>query len=402
MPVGRDPTADAGPPYLMEGPEVLLGFVAGSRPVVRGHLGAARPIHPRAALAASLTNLVQNGPCLVSFSGGRDSSAILALAADIARRRGLPLPVPFTLRYPAAPEANESAWQELVVRHLRLDDWEVIDVPPESAELLGRVGTASLAAHGLMWPPAVHLDNTWLSHARGSTVITGDGGDDMFGPRRATPLRSLVHLVHRYPSRLDRSVLRGAVKEALPVRARAQLAYIKMKTATDYPWLRSPFREEGLRLVARWTTSEPFSWPKAIRSHAAQPSLLRGLANRDWLAGHYGVRLAHPFLDPQFVEAWASSGWPLGYAGRTQAMSHLFGDLLPGEVLARSTKAIFNGAFNGWSTRAFAQQWDGAGVDTSMVDIEQLRAAWLAERVPARTNALLQAAWLASGQPVLY
>ena len=32
---------------------------------------------------------LQRGPCLVSFSGGRDSSAVLAVATAVARREGL-------------------------------------------------------------------------------------------------------------------------------------------------------------------------------------------------------------------------------------------------------------------------------------------------------------------------
>ena len=43
----------------------------------------------RGALEAAVLPALQRPPCLVSFSGGRDSSAVLAVAADVARRHGL-------------------------------------------------------------------------------------------------------------------------------------------------------------------------------------------------------------------------------------------------------------------------------------------------------------------------
>ena len=66
---------------------------------------------PRAALDEILVQELSQPPCLVSFSGGRDSSVLVAAALDVARRRGLPEPVSFTLRYPGAADAEESVWQ---------------------------------------------------------------------------------------------------------------------------------------------------------------------------------------------------------------------------------------------------------------------------------------------------
>ena len=51
---------------------------------------------PRAALDQAILSGLQRAPCVVSFSGGRDSSLVLAAAVDAARRHGLPLPVPVT------------------------------------------------------------------------------------------------------------------------------------------------------------------------------------------------------------------------------------------------------------------------------------------------------------------
>jgi asparagine synthase (glutamine-hydrolysing) len=103
-----------------------------------------------------------------------------------------------------------------------------------------------------------------------------------------------------------------------------------------------------------------------------------------------------PFAHPEFVAALAAEAGFWGWSGRTQAMRRLFGDVLPDAVLARTSKAYFNGAVFTERTRAFAAQWDGSGVDTDLVDPESLREIWLSELPDGRTMALLQQAWLHS------
>jgi asparagine synthetase B (glutamine-hydrolysing) len=57
-----------------------------------------------------LVRSLQRPPCLVAFSGGRDSAGVLAAASHAARRHGLPLPIPATYRFPGAAEVDESEW----------------------------------------------------------------------------------------------------------------------------------------------------------------------------------------------------------------------------------------------------------------------------------------------------
>src|SRR6478672_1047289 len=79
---------------------------------------------PLAVLAQSILPALQRPPCMVSFSGGMDSSFVLAIAAHIARAAGLPAPIPITWRFTGAPLADESGWQEKVIASLAITEWE--------------------------------------------------------------------------------------------------------------------------------------------------------------------------------------------------------------------------------------------------------------------------------------
>ena len=107
---------------------------------------------PLSMLEGAVLPALARPPCVVAFSGGRDSSAVLAVATGVAKKEGLPLPVPVTQVYPDNPETDETRWQELVIRHLGLTEWERVEVTGE-LDLLGPVARRLLTRHGLLWPP---------------------------------------------------------------------------------------------------------------------------------------------------------------------------------------------------------------------------------------------------------
>jgi asparagine synthase (glutamine-hydrolysing) len=121
-----------------------------------------------------------------------------------------------------------------------------------------------------------------------------------------------------------------------------------------------------------------------------------GAATLQQLADEHDVRMCHPLLDPSFLEALAAAGSPFGPVSRAEAMRWLFGAELPADVLKRRSKAYFNTALAGAASRAFAERWDGGGVDTRLVDPERLRHEWLRPRPHAGAFALLQAAWMST------
>jgi asparagine synthase (glutamine-hydrolysing) len=170
--------------------ERAAGAALGAHPMAP--LPPAPTTTARAALERVIAGFLERTPCVVSFSGGRDSSAVLAVAAHVARRDGLPLPVPFTFRFPGKPLTEESDWQEHVIAHLGLDDWQRVELH-EELDLLGDVARRCLTEIGLMWPANAYLHVPVFRAARGGTVLTGLDGDGLFGDWRWGHAQAVLH-----------------------------------------------------------------------------------------------------------------------------------------------------------------------------------------------------------------
>ena len=74
-------------------------------------------------------------------------------------------------------------------------------------------------------------------------------------------------------------------------------------------------------------------------------------------------------------------------------MDALVGDLLPPEVLRRSTKSHFVEVVWGEASRELAAGWDGDAVDDQLVDADRLRQEWRAPEPDTQTITLLQSVW---------
>jgi asparagine synthase (glutamine-hydrolysing) len=368
--------------------EVMVGWVPGVEPppLVSGGKDDAL-----AALAEVLLQYLEPGPCYVAFSGGRDSSAVLAVATSVARRHGLPDPIPVTQVYPGIPEVDETEWQAGVVEHLGLTDWHRFEVR-DTIDLLGPGAQDSLRHRGLVWPATVHLKVPLIEPLSGGSLLTGEGGDEVFGPRRAAPW---PHLRKGTSVRRSRAAS-AALLSLLPRAARRQRAMRASQRVELLPWLRPAVAGKAMRLMAEDDASEPLRWDQSLLWLCSRRASIVSFQNLSGLAAEYGVRMANPLLEPAFLGALGRQVGRWGYTGRTAAMTALFGHLLPTAVVERRTKAAFNRAFLGEATSEFARRWDGAGVDPEMVDIERLRREWMSERPSALSGPLLHAAWLAT------
>jgi len=346
---------------------------------------------PRQALETVVLKGLQRSPCVIDFSGGRDSSLVLAVATHVARREGLPLPFPRTNRFPLDPASNEDEWQELVVRHLRLDDWEVSKVTGE-LDIVGERAQACLLRYGLLVPERLYTSTPSLELARGGSYLTGEGGDEVLGPRRARFARAVIGA----PKGVARSRAIGAVARNLAPRpARFFILWRHYSTAQISPWLRpGPARRWNLEL-ARSQAREPLSWRAFLRWHLRR-RVPRAIAhNLTLIAADYDALHLQPLLDRAFLASLARCGGTFGFYTRTDAMTFLAEDLLPPALLARETKPAYNTAYFTDVARHFAESWDGTGVDQELVDPEKLRSVWLDPFPNASSFALLQAVWLA-------
>ena len=343
---------------------------------------------PLEALEAAVRQALERPPCVVSFSGGRDSSCVLAIAVRAARKEGLELPIPVTLRFSDAPRTDETSWQELVVRSLGLGEWEILE--PENLDLIGPVSAPILRDHGVLWPPNAFFHAPALVAASGGSLLTGFGGDQLLGGWRR---RSVADALARRRRLEPYDVLR-LPHAALPRSVRAPLERRRQRAATP-SWIRPDAGRRLVTLATRDALSEPVWWPDWIRWRASGRDLCTARSSFAALAHDRGALAVSPLTDRRFVSAVANAGGRLGFGSRTDAMLAIFDGLLPEALLRRESKATFDEVFWRDGSRGFAEHWDGANVDTDIVDPEALQREWLKPSPHARSAPLLQSAWLA-------
>jgi asparagine synthase (glutamine-hydrolysing) len=354
----------------------------------RGHALRGGDREPFAALQLAVLPALRRPPCLVSFSGGVDSSLVLAAAAVAARRHRLALPIPVTLRYPEVPEAEEGAWQDLVVRHLGLGDWPRLTIADE-LDLVGPVAARHLRHHGVLWPPNLHSLVPVIERAGGGSILTGYGGDHILTHWPSRPLADVLAGRAR-PARRDplRLLLAGAPR---PIR----YGWCRRQERPS-PWLTERAQRASDDALAQIRARAPWSWPAWLDWRLRRRGLVLARAHFALLARAGGAHIDHPLLHPGFVGALARHGGRLGMGDRARLASAIAGDALPPAVTARQSKATFDGAFWSEHSRRFIEAWDGRGVDPDLVRVDLLDLRWRSSPAGAGTAMLLQEAWLSA------
>jgi asparagine synthase (glutamine-hydrolysing) len=374
--------------------EIASGLLLGSSrtAVDLAHRDASRS--SRAALEDAIRPALQRPPCLVSFSGGRDSSAVLAVAAHVARREGLAPPVAFTLRFPGAPDSDEAEWQERVISHLRLDDWVRRDLDDE-LDCIGFYARAAINRHGLLWPFNAHFVAPAAEAANGGSVLTGAGGDQIFAFSRLERHRDLLA---RHVRPRPRDALRLAYMLG-PAPLRRAVVRRRTTDPLELPWLRPAAKRAVAAAIAANDASEPVRTREHLRWILGLRALRVGVACFELVARDYGASLGTPLLEPGFAATLTREPGRSFYMDRTRAMRALVGDLLPADVCERTSKAVFQDPFWNRHARAFVEHWDGRGVDEALVDADALRDYWRSPEPVAQSMTLLQSAWLATRGP---
>lgn len=348
---------------------------------------------PFEAIAALIVPALARPPCLVSFSGGVDSSSVLAVAVDVARREGLPPPIPATNRFPGQGRTDEREWQERVVQELGLEDWIRLEFDDE-LDLVGPVASELLRAHGLVFPFNMHFHVPLIAAAAGGSLLTGVGGDEAFEPaprvqqvlagrRRPRPRDALALALAYAPRRARAFVRRRLESPTLPWLTQAGSAALAAALADDA----ARFPADARRTFAEWWRS------RYLHLHLASQHAIA--AERDCL-------VLNPLSEASVVAAFARAVGRFGFATRADAVRAFLGDVVPTDVTTRRTKADFNTAFWHRHARAFVADLDerrlrtslaALGVD-SLVDAERLLTAWEAPDPHANSYLLLQAVWV--------
>ena len=284
--------------------------------------------------------------------------------------------------------AHESDWQERVIAHLGLDDWLKPEFT-ESSTVFGpsrRVYSAVTAFSGLSMLISTCHSSRPPRAVRSLPASAGRDSESLeLGARASGPLRpGEAHA---------RDVLRvgflsrsSAYSPGRPAQTHAGGVHVATvaRSPGDLP------RVGGARSVGALRLGSP------IQMAAALPLPPRRPVEPGAPCSGRLVRMVHPFTDAGFSAALARLPKPRRYYDRTAAMRFLFSNVLPDDVLARTTKSGFDEAFwSDWS-RACAADWNGAGADATLVDIEALKQEWSSPEPDPRSFTLLQAAWLAA------
>ena len=244
----------------------------------------------RIALETILLDAVSDPPCYVLFSGGRDSSAMLAVAAHVARREGLPDPIPVTAVHPEAPNTDESSWQGMVLRHLRIHERVVMIFDGEQT-LLSRVARSALARHGLLWPEAVQLHGAIYERLDRGCLVSGEGGDQLLGSQRITPIRTVLQ--HKPSHRAIGAALRALLPNVLKGRRVGE----KVARSPLFTWLTPFARAELVTSISRASQS-PLRWDRAtMMTMASKPNAVF-TANFETAIREYNHRPVNPLHPP--------------------------------------------------------------------------------------------------------
>jgi Asparagine synthase len=373
-------------PFELSPLELASGLVFGAGPR-RARASEDVRAQPAEALEEAVLPALARGPCFVSFSGGRDSSVVLAAAVSAARREGLPLPVPVTNVFPEAAGSSESEWQELVVTHLGLTEWVRLELHDE-LDCVGPLAQGILERHGLLWPFNAHFHAPLLEVARGGTLLTGVGGDELLGTshwaRAAAVLSGAVR-----PGLRD--VPRAALALA-PYAVRRAVLRRRLPVDTRLAWLTDSANEELLRCCADDLAGEPLRWADRRRRWSERRETEIGLRSLDLIAQGYGARIEHPLTDARFASSVARFAAGKRLHDRTSVLRAAFSSLLPAPMLERASKAAFGSVFFGPASRALAEDAVNELTEVDAVEQSALRDEWSEASPDAHSFLLLQAA----------
>ena len=298
----------------------------------------------------------------------------------------MPPPLPATINFVGIETAEESAWQELVIRHLQLTEWVHRDITDE-LDRVGPIVTGVLKRHGVLWPLNVYVHEAIIEYARGGSLMTGMFGDTVFGGGRWLRANQVL-------SGRTRPGLRDGLRVGFAIAPQRLRRRVLQRRAREVPWLRPAAHEEYQRRLIEGQAQIPLRWDRWMEWYADRRSIAVSHQSMRAITADVDALLVQPLADPGVLAAIGQRGRARGVGDRTDAMRLFFDGVLPDELLARPDKARFGRAFRRQTSEDFINQWNGDGVDNDVVDAEVLQREWRDGSTDGRSTLLLQSAWL--------
>jgi hypothetical protein len=369
-------------PLQADNVEIAVGMMLGRNNVSRIPASDGRRT-VRQVLEDHVLQALLKPPCIVSFSGGRDSSSILALAAHVARRHGLDAPIPVTLVFPDFPETQEEDWQRVALDHIGVGDW--VRLPHKyELDLVGPVWRRVADRLGVLFPSNAYVHAPIMEAASQGSVLTGIGGDEVLDTPGHPALRALAGY-----GPLRRSHARAMTRLIAPPALRRQFRR-RHPIRHGVTWL----TENGWEQVAERQAEQllPERMSAALRRWNGDRYYGALVDSFDRLAGLYDTKVCNPLLEPDTIAALAHDAGAAGFRSRQAALERYVGDLLPIELLSRRSKATFNGPFHGPETELAANRWRGDGLTGELIQGDRLADALRSGHAVNRWSMLIQ--WL--------
>ena len=369
--------------YLMSPMEIVLGYL--------GHRDPTAAHRQRRRTSEVLEDIVP-GPCCarrVAWRSPGDGTPRWCSRWRRMWRAATACPSRCRSRgcFPACPRRRRAAGRKLVVRHLGLRDWHRVSFTTNSMSS-GRSraphlsSTASCGRRRRRRHPAGRSRARWIGNRRRGRRR---------GARRRRPSRRPVG--EPRPSIAATAAMASVRRRSAPWprRRSASDTYGVDGRAAD-TWLRPAARDDAPGARTRSSSKQPLSSRRACGWSPRRRTLVSAPQSSD-------PRRARdvdfePAASPGFVHASPVTAACSGPGDRPAVCARLRPDLLPDEVLARTSKARSRGA-TWYPTRGVRAAWTRRRVDptwstpTSCGDLDQ-------RATPRPTAALLQPAWLAA------
>ncbi|HEY4120238.1 MAG TPA: asparagine synthase-related protein [Byssovorax sp.] len=340
-------------------------------------------------------------PIAANFSGGLDSTSIVASARRLAEREGARAVVAYRACFPDV-EGDETGYASAAADHLGIDMHQIYPLEMLEAH---RPSVERGSLDHLFLPGSVMLELLIAAGRQGSDAgvfLTGMGGDQLLRP---TDEEELWHLgVLRLAdaraeagsaARLASLALRRAARSVVPMRVR--LARHTRSRASGLWEAIAPELRAAFLNVRTDEIDEAAALPAPDRVQRAMAAPLLDDHNIGWVlslaeaaAAHFGVEHRHPFLDRRVVELLLAVPHRLRHArGVSKGIlrTAMQGDLPP-VLLRRPDKMSFN-AYVARSTfephRSLVQQYllHGQLIERGFVDPTRFRS-WVTQHLSQR------------------